>query len=228
MTSNSDRNELLLRERLFAISQPPAGRFLHDSERKLYVVSQSAACLWGELMAQIRIRYISALISLVCLIGCSARHVDEQTRALAREPIYCMRGEDCEAKWHRAVDFIGSHSGFRLKEVSDRFAQTAGPKGHHGIATTLRKRPFDEDLYRIAVAVDCGANFVEKTLCRQDQVVQYVAALKQTVNNSLPPVVTQGRGKKKLTTENIGPSPTSDGSVGDSNSSSELPMTIIH
>src|SRR5439155_17437503 len=76
---------------------------------------------------------------------------------------------------------------FRLKKVTDQFVQTIGPKGHKGIATTLRKQPLEDNLYRIAVAVDCGRNFLNKSFCSQDRVVQYVAELKRAVNHSLSP-----------------------------------------
>lgn len=181
-------------------------------------------------MARVQINYAIGLILVACFFGCSTHKVNPQTRSDAIAPIYCEQGEDCDAKWHRAINFIGSHSGFRLKKVTDQFAQTTGPKGSSGIATTIRKQPLDRNVYRLAVAVDCGRNFIEKSFCSQDRVVQYVAALKRTVRRSpLRPSSIRTRTHKELSTQDIGPAPsTSSGSVRDWNPGSPLPLAIIH
>lgn len=182
-------------------------------------------------MAQIQTTYGMGFVALVCLIGCSTGRVDQQTKAEANTPLYCEQGYDCETKWHEAINFITVHSGFRLKKVTEQYAQTMGPNGSSGIATTLRKQPLEPKLYRIAIAVDCGRNFVEKSVCSQDRVVQYVAALKRAVNRSLPrdSAGTQKRSHKDLRTVDIGPSPNT---IGDSlshwNSTGSLPLTIVH
>src|SRR5579872_1771332 len=138
---------------------------------------------------QLAMPEIVVLLTLL-LAGCVAPFytpiMDQRVVAQAFSPVYCQKNVDCVLKWDRAVNFVSEHSDYPWKQLGPEFGETYGPsEGHPGIATIIRQRALGNNKYQIVIDLYCGANLNDIVSCgRKNQLLQYEAAFKQTVNGS--------------------------------------------
>jgi len=169
--------------------------------------------------------------ALLILSGCFAVVTDQNALAQAKEPVYCDGPDECEIKWHRALEYISQHSGQRLQTMTDSLAQTLPPNGSTQIAATIRKEPLGGGRYQIAMQAVCGNNSLTGTLC-EPWLLGYVVGFKQSVNSPLPADAVKANDRStQINTTNIGPSPSKrpdrNSEKRANNDGSELSLHIV-
>ncbi len=68
-------------------------------------------------------RPIVLLATGMLMAGCASSQVQQ----LLPQPIICIGGPDCDAKWNRAATWIAANSTFKIQVRTDTTLQTAGP-----------------------------------------------------------------------------------------------------
>jgi len=89
---------------------------------------------------------------LMC--GCTA----SQPPAIAPpEPIICMAGPDCDAKWSRAASWLATYSALKIQTRTDSIIQTTAPMQAEATpAFTVTKVARGEGRYEITFNAACG------------------------------------------------------------------------
>ena len=57
----------------------------------------------------------------------------------APEPVVCRQGPECDAKWHRAREWVGRHSRWPIREDTDTLIATDGPDDTRDPAFVIRR-----------------------------------------------------------------------------------------
>lgn len=80
-----------------------------------------------------------------------------EMQQLLPQPIICISGADCDAKWHRAATWIAANSTFKIQVRTDTIMQTAGPVPSETTpAFTVTKVARGEGRYEITFNGGCG------------------------------------------------------------------------
>jgi hypothetical protein len=104
------------------------------------------------------------LPSLLQLGGC-ATMTPEQRAALqanASRRIFCVKGDDCDTKWGRAVAWVSRNSAWKIQTQTDSLIQTFGPstRGNStASAFVVNKVPIGDGRHEIAMNSACGNIF---------------------------------------------------------------------
>ena len=73
------------------------------------------------------------------------------------EPIICMAGADCDAKWSRAASWIAANSALKIQTRTDSVIQTTPPvRSEATPAFTVTKVARGEGRYEITFNAACG------------------------------------------------------------------------
>jgi hypothetical protein len=59
----------------------------------------------------------------------------------APEPVACRRGPECEAKWHRARDWVVANSRWPIRQDTDVLIATDGPDDTRAAAFAIHRVP---------------------------------------------------------------------------------------
>jgi hypothetical protein len=169
--------------------------------------------------------------AMFILSGCFAMVTDQNAIAQAKEPVYCDGADECEIKWHRALNYGSQHSDYRFQTMTDSFAQTPAPRGSTQIATTLRKESLGGGRYRIAIQLVCGNSSIAGTLC-ESWLLGYIVAFKQSVNAPLPSDTVEATDRPaRINKINIGPASSKrrdhNSEKGANNDGSDLDLRIV-
>lgn len=68
--------------------------------------------------------FLRGMALCVFLTGCASA---PQQAAAPIRPINCKAGPDCDAKWSRAVSWIATNSGYKIRSQTADLIQTMGP-----------------------------------------------------------------------------------------------------
>jgi hypothetical protein len=102
-------------------------------------------------------------LTLVLLAGCFRPYVpDPHVVALAERPMFCTRGDDCEVKWGRVVQWISARSHWKIRNATDFLVTTEGPLATPYPAWIVQKIAQGEGRYRIQVDAWCADNPVDR------------------------------------------------------------------
>jgi hypothetical protein len=73
-------------------------------------------------------RIISTLYFMLMLSGC-AMNPQQQAALLAQanRPVTCQKGDDCDAKWSLATQWVQQHCAYKFQTISENVIQTMGP-----------------------------------------------------------------------------------------------------
>ena len=73
------------------------------------------------------------------------------------EPIICMAGADCDAKWSRAASWLAANSALKIQTRTDSIIQTTAPvQAQATPAFTVTKVARGEGRYEITFNAACG------------------------------------------------------------------------
>lgn len=92
-------------------------------------------------------------------------------QAKAERRIVCAKGDDCEAKWGRAITWVVRNSEWKIQTQTENIIQTFGPSTQFNStanAFTVNKVPLGEGRYEITIGAGCGNLFG----CIPDPMVQ--------------------------------------------------------
>lgn len=103
----------------------------------------------------------------MCVVGCAASLTPEQQvqqqaqlRTDAAKPILCVKGNDCDDKWGRALTWVSQTSAYKIHTLTDNLIQTYTPTG--GSASSgfrVNKIPLGKGRFQITMASECD-NFI--------------------------------------------------------------------
>lgn len=98
-------------------------------------------------------------VLLALVTGCAATdHVSPETMQIATAPLVCQNADECALWWQRAQDWIGRHSAYKLKTVTDSLIETTGPEGGSGkLAYEITKTVNRDGSATIGFAAHCDS-----------------------------------------------------------------------
>ena len=88
------------------------------------------------------------LVSLLCVIGCATA---PDTRVIT-----CVAGQDCDAKWSRAMQWLQQNSSWKVHTQTDTSIVTEGPADTAKPAFEVTKVTEDNGTSRISMRAWCG------------------------------------------------------------------------
>jgi hypothetical protein len=98
-------------------------------------------------------RAITVIGSGMLVCACASSQVQQ----LPPQPIICMAGTDCEAKWSRAVAWITTNSNLKIQTKTETIIQTTGSvESAPTPAFTVTKVARGEGRYEITFNGGCG------------------------------------------------------------------------
>ena len=108
---------------------------------------------------------VAALLPCLVLLGGCATMTPEQRTALqanASRKIVCIKGDDCDTKWGRAVVWVSRNSAWKIQTQTDNLIQTFGPStrvNSTDSAFVVNKVPIGDGRYEITMNSACGNMF---------------------------------------------------------------------
>jgi hypothetical protein len=98
-------------------------------------------------------RAIVVLAPVMLMAACASSEVQQPPP----QPIICMSGPDCDAKWARAAAWVAANSTFKIQVRTDTSLQTAGPVPSEATpAFTVTKVARGEGRFEITFNGGCG------------------------------------------------------------------------
>src|SRR6202045_5326022 len=99
-------------------------------------------------------RVIVVLAPGMLLAACASSQLQQ---LMPPQPIICISGPDCDAKWGRAATWITTNSTFKIQVRTDTSLQTAGPVPSETTpAFTVTKVARGEGRFEITFNAACG------------------------------------------------------------------------
>ena len=99
-------------------------------------------------------RVIVVLAPGMLLAACASSQLQQ---LMPPQPIICISGPDCDAKWGRAATWITTNSTFKIQVRTDTSLQTAGPVPSETTpAFTITKVARGEGRFEITFNGGCG------------------------------------------------------------------------
>ena len=74
----------------------------------------------------------------------------------ASRPITCLQGQDCEAKWGRALLWVQDHSRWKIRVATDSLITTEGPRDTTDAAYEISRVLAEKGIYSINFHAWCG------------------------------------------------------------------------
>jgi hypothetical protein len=102
----------------------------------------------------------SLLVLLTVLAGCGPTRQQLAWQQQARQPLTCQKGDDCEYRWGRVVQWLTANSHWKLRNVTDFIVTTEGPDDTVWLAYSVQKVPQGDGSYSIEATAGCGDPFV--------------------------------------------------------------------
>src|SRR5260221_10322641 len=101
------------------------------------------------------------LILAVVLTGCATQQQKAVNAEVASTRILCVRGDDCEVKWGRALSWVNSNSNWKIRSATDSLISTesGGDSGETAASFSILKTPLGGGHYQIEFQAGC-ANFI--------------------------------------------------------------------
>src|SRR5437773_1704606 len=106
------------------------------------------------MVASAPMRTATLLLMPLALSGClgGVRERNRQLTAIAAQPIYCQRGDECDVKWGRALRWVRDHSYYKLDKATATIITTQGPfASADRPAFTVTRSALGEGRYQIEV-----------------------------------------------------------------------------
>jgi len=103
-----------------------------------------------------------SIFMLFLLAGCATMTPEQiaakkAMEANAAKEIICLKGDDCDVKWGRAIDWIKKESKWKIKTQTDNLIQTLGldstDNRHPGFV--VFKTPVGSERFRITMDTVC-------------------------------------------------------------------------
>ena len=102
----------------------------------------------------------------------------QRLRVRANVPVICQSREECEVAWGRAVAWVSSTCGWKVKNQTDYLIETEGPiKGEAQVACRVNRVPLDATRARFELVASCG----EAWVC-DDRILAAEADFADTIN----------------------------------------------
>lgn len=115
-------------------------------------------------MKKTAIKNLLVALLIAGVAGCATLS-PEQVAALqerASKRVTCVKGEDCEIKWGRAIAWVVRHSEWKIQTQTDNIIQTFGPSTQINTtasAFVVNKVPLGDGSYEIGMGSSCGNIF---------------------------------------------------------------------
>ncbi|HVN95499.1 MAG TPA: PDZ domain-containing protein [Syntrophorhabdaceae bacterium] len=101
------------------------------------------------------LRFILLLIVLAFVTACATSPQKAQWKRDTSKPLYCSKGNDCEAKWSRALAWVKGNARSGIKIASDTIISTETPNTSDDAAFSITKVKTNEETYTINFRASC-------------------------------------------------------------------------
>ena|SRR5205809_425175 len=131
------------------------------------------------------------VLAALLLSGCATQEMRQQrddVLARAAHPVLCQKGDECEMKWSRVLQWLDAHSHWKLRNVTDAIVTTEGPLDTEYPAFSIQKVPKGDGRYEILFKAWCakGTSLAVALLgCEPDE-WELMADFVEFVNQPIP------------------------------------------